>query len=297
MAKLKRKTRNILSIILVTLLTFGLGFGIYSIVSTKTKTISPTIFSVGGVSNNGEYIANKTSLYNEEMFECQGLRIERDFESTVKYEIHYYDVVQKYLGSVSCSDDNYVISEPFLNARYCRVVVKPNRTKDIGYFEKYSIAKQLKITVDKDQDYVDNHNVFNYDNNNYGFTVSGSTLNFNSSNVDYDSYYLQVAETKESFAYNRMVILSTYDLNANDITAVYNVGANCPKNETAINGNAISFNDKENVKNFVTEDGYYAYVITLKNLPENSDCYVVFNTLKSQAKPQVYLYSTPSIVQ
>lgn len=286
--KLKRKTRNILSIILVTLLTFGLGFGIYSIASTKTKTISPTIFSVGGIGNDGKHIKNKLTLYNEDYIECQGLRIERDFESTVKYDIHYYDVAENYLGSVSCTDDNYSLSNNFSNARYCRVVIKPqNRTKDISIFETYSIAKQLKITVDKDQDYVSKYNVFDYETENSGFNVSSGKLVKNSNN-DYNSYYVKVAKEKNYIA-DRLVILSSYDLKSKEITTVYNTSNFIP-NE------GFSAKEIKLGESFVTADGYYAYVIDLKTIA-SSDCYIVFNHLSSQTVPQIYLYTIPETQQ
>ncbi len=294
MAKMKKKTRNILSIILVALLTIGAGFGIYSIVSTKTKTISPTIFSVGGIGNDGNHTKNKLTLYNEDYIECQGLRIERDFESTVKYDIHYYDVVENYLGSVSCSEDNYVISEDYANARYCRIVIKPqNRTKDISFFETYSIAKQLKITVDKDQDYINKHNVFNYEYTNSGFTVTDNTLTFSKSITDFDSYYVKVADALTG-KYDYIVLLSTYNLKSGGITSLYSTNDTIPSGAEA-EGNPVEF-----TKSFETIDGYYAYVVSLNNINNNNnkaDCYVVFNHLKSQLVPQVYLYSIVNVQQ
>lgn len=305
--RLKRKARNILSIILVTLLTFGLGFGIYAIASTKTKTISPTVFSVGGIGNDGNYMANKRMLYTKDMFECQGLKIERDFESTVEYDIHYYDVVEGYLGYVECKDDSYVISGDYTNARYCRVVIRPsNRVDDISIFEKYSIANELEITVDKNQNYLVNNNMLDfYTKNSYFQYKSDGTATFNANNIEKSSYYVSVAEASESF-YNRVVILSTYDLVENGISAFYSTGSNKPENDTKLESATIAvlhLSDGEKyqsvVDSFVTKEGYYAYVITFQNKDSNSpcyvapkkDCYLVFNCLKTLAIPQVYLYT------
>ena len=84
MSKLRRKFKwkNIISFVLVGVLLVGAVAGLGSVFNKDTKTISSTAFAVGGINEKGNYVESKTSIYTKDMFECQGLSIEPDFEAT-----------------------------------------------------------------------------------------------------------------------------------------------------------------------------------------------------------------------
>ncbi len=298
MAKMKKKTRNIISIILVALLTIGAGFGIHAIVSVKTKTISPSIFSTGSLNVNGEYVASKKSLYNENMFECQGLKIQRDFESTVTYDVHYYDVAGVHLGEENVTGEYYELPTQYENARYCRLEIKPQGGKDISFFERYNIAKQLTITVDKDQDYTKHNKLQSV--NAYGYRFNDGKYEKPQKDEIACSPIL-ICDSQGNY-YNRIVILTNYDLNVGKIDTIYFVNNNV---ETTANTGAFVVDKKDlspdNGKKTIY-DGYYCYEITInpaedfKNvgtggIGQGCDVFAIFNFVRTQEQPQVYLYN------
>ena len=288
MAKMKKKTRNILSIILVALLTIGAGFGIHAIVSVKTKTISPSIFTTGSLNANGEYVASKKSLYNENMFACQGLKIQRDFESTVTYDVHYYDVVGVHLGKESVTCEYYELPTQYANARYCRIEIKPQGGKDISFFERYSIAKQLTITVDKDQDYTKHNKLLSVNENGLKFSKGSYTQN---TEDEIACSPIEICDAQGNY-YKRIVILTNYDLNVGNITTLYFINNNL---ETGENIKYV-FKELSTDNGKKTTDGYYCYEITVNptdfsGLNSAVNVFAVFNFVRTQEQPQVYLYN------
>ena len=81
--RISRKSRSIISGILLVASIVGILALAGSFFGKDTKTISPTVFSVGGINEQGKHVDTKTSIYTKEMFECQGLSIEPDFEATI----------------------------------------------------------------------------------------------------------------------------------------------------------------------------------------------------------------------
>ncbi len=296
MARLKRRTRNIISIILVTLLTFGVGFGIYSIASVKTKTISSTIFDVGSIDDTGIHKVSKTTLYTKDMFECQGLKIQRDFESTANYNIYYYDVAGDYLGKDACKDEYYDIANSvYSTARYCRIVILPQDGKEIGFFEKYSIANQFKITVNKKQDYTENNKLSLNENGDYVLkttTENSTTYKYANNGKLIACKPINVTTANKSAYYKRLVILSSYVLTEEEI---YVANGKLDASGTSVNKKLLSKTDesKDYLSSGNTTDGLYYYTITFTSddfASSSTDYYVIFNFLRNQEQPQVYLY-------
>ena len=154
--KVKFNVKNIVSIILAALVTVGVIAGIVAIANPpETKTISSTVFRVGGLNVNGEYIETKESIYTKDLIECQGLEIEPDFESNVEYQVFYYDYEQAFIRSTDKMTDSYEKDEDA--AVYCRIVILPIPEEDeevkIYFWEVIGIANNLKITVNRVQDF------------------------------------------------------------------------------------------------------------------------------------------------
>ena len=77
----------VISIALVVAVIAGLGV----LFTRETKRVSPTVFSVGGMNANGEYVNVTNSIYTKDFIECDGLVIEPDFEAQGSYQVFYYD--------------------------------------------------------------------------------------------------------------------------------------------------------------------------------------------------------------
>ena len=162
--KRKFKWKNILSFVLVGVLLVGAVAGLGSIFGKDTKTISSTAFSVGGINAQGNYEKSDLSIYTKDMFECQGLSIEPDFEATGTYKVFYYDSNKNFIGAtdeLNAEDGVYTRGDDFVNAQYARIMITPdvpvdedgNEVEDfkIRFYEVTSYASDYTITVNKEQ--------------------------------------------------------------------------------------------------------------------------------------------------
>ena len=144
--------------------------GITAIIGNKTKTISPLSFEVGALDENGKYKEDNQSIYTKEAFNCIGLRVEPEFDSQLTYDVYYYDyngvLIEKKLGFEGIYDEDFPI------AKMARIVVHPEIPEDIdddefkiSFFDKYEYARKVKITVDKNQEYLYDNCLNLYDAN------------------------------------------------------------------------------------------------------------------------------------
>ena len=158
MKKIKKSWVKILSLALVAVLGFAVIGGIAGFATRDTRTIPSTSFSRGGLDDKGIHVDTKQSIYTKEAFECSGLKIEQDFESHATYDVYYYDYDGNFLKSDKGLSGNYTADSKFTLAKCARIVIHPEipvdeKEYEIGYFEVYGIAKNVKITVAKDSSY------------------------------------------------------------------------------------------------------------------------------------------------
>ena len=154
-----KKWVQIVCFALVCVTVLGILGGVTASVTNDTKKISASVFSRGGLDENGKYVKTNKTLYTEEAFGCIGLRVEPDFEANLTYDVYYYDYKNNLIEIVPGLSDVYDVDYPL--AKMCRIVIHPEIPSDVsekdfevGYFEVRKIAKTLKITVDKNQDYL-----------------------------------------------------------------------------------------------------------------------------------------------
>ena len=160
----KIKWKSLLSAALAVLLFAGAIIGIATIGNKETKSISALSFKVGAIDENGVFVKSDTSVYTKDMFECQGLKIEPDFETTGTYQVFYYGEDKAFLGAteiIEASAGTYDKGEEFPEAKYARVMITPEiPTDDDGVaVEDFKIlarevigyANDYTITVNKDQ--------------------------------------------------------------------------------------------------------------------------------------------------
>ena len=188
MSKLRRKfkLKNIISFVLVGVLLVGAVAGLGSVFNKDTKTIYSSAFSVGGINDNGNYVESKTSIYTKDMFECQGLSIEPDFEATGTFKVFYYNADKNFIGAtdeLKAEDGVYTKGDTFAVARYARIMITPDVPVDedgieeedfkIRLYEVNSYASDYKISVDKKQN-AEKLNMFVVDRDMLGKVYSAS---------------------------------------------------------------------------------------------------------------------------
>lgn len=154
--KLKKSWKSIVSMTLAGLAIFGAIFGLVALskkVSADTKEIHPT-FNVGAIDSQGNYMDSETSIYTKNLFECQGLTIEPDFEATGTFSVYYYAEDKTFIGAtgnMNASDGVYVKGNDFVIAQYARIVIAPADDDQIRFYEVAGYADDYTITVNKKQ--------------------------------------------------------------------------------------------------------------------------------------------------
>lgn len=148
------------------LIVLGLGVlgGVIAITSHFIKkddvSIHPT-FKVGGLNANGKYVEDKTTLYTEDKFACEGLKVTLDFDATIDYQIFYYDVVDNYISSTDIMSEGFSGELP-LKCAYARIMILPNNDDDgkISWTEKIKYANQIDIKVSKNANKIEDRFVY-----------------------------------------------------------------------------------------------------------------------------------------
>lgn len=156
MAKFRKKLnwKGIGAIVLTVVVVFGAVAGLTALFGKQTKTIGASAFALGDINTEtGAYEESTTAIYTEDAFSCQGLRVEQDFKGNGVYQVFFYDSNGELLGKTGELTGTY--ESDFPGADSARVVYRPDsdNQKDfrIRFYEVGSYAKQLTITVDKEQ--------------------------------------------------------------------------------------------------------------------------------------------------
>lgn len=156
--------KKVVSLVLGVLIIVGVVAGGAMIFSSDTRSISPTAFSVGGLDESGEYVAQENTIFTEDLIECQGLEITPDVKSTCTYKVYLYDHNKELIEVTEALAGTYKLKNTAV--QYCRIMITPENSGEedytIGFFEVYSIANQLEITVNRKQNF-EVHNYFEAD--------------------------------------------------------------------------------------------------------------------------------------
>ena len=151
----KAKIKKIICIALAALLILGAVGGAIAIFGNDKRDISVTEFHLGGLDEQGEYLKQENTVYTREFIECQGLTVEPKSECTVSYRIFFYDQYKTFLKATELDDGMYTDVESA--AKYCKIVVYPDGYDDkdfkIGFFDVWGYADDIKISVDKKQNF------------------------------------------------------------------------------------------------------------------------------------------------
>ena len=154
----KLNLKSILKVVAFAALAILLIGGISSCFSDDTDTVSIFKFERGELDSNGAHVESKRAIYTKNAFECQGLEIVPDFDAHASYDVYYYDADDNFLDSVTGLTKKYTYDHSF--ATHARVVIYPDVPEDeseenyeIPFYEVYTIANKLNITVSEKQNY------------------------------------------------------------------------------------------------------------------------------------------------
>ena len=269
-----KKIGSIVAVVLVIALAAAIVAGVTSSVRAETKTLSPTIFSVGGLDENGVHVETDNSIYTKDAFRCSGLRIEPDFESHSTYDVYYYDYdlefVEAKMGLSKVYDEDY----PPL-ASYVRIVIHPKNSDDkdfkINFWDILGYADDITITVDKDQDFkYDMNNLYIDDN-----SETGKSFNYGEDNETltiFDSTVQKVSERIPVY-YENYDVYIRWTAVFNDYSAAVVVTEN-DKVIARVNRNMLGEKAGEWVKLELTLDSVeHGYELMVK-LPVDAECYI-----------------------
>lgn len=161
---ISKRTKEIFSkticVILVIFTVIGLASLTNYFISTfdddDLVTINPS-YEIGALTSYGKYLESDGAIYTKDAFKCDGLYIQPEFDSTVKYEVFFYDDLGNFVSSTGNIEGYYRDSIPD-DATYARIVITPiwdndidEEDKSINIFQIRKYSKQLTVKVLKDQ--------------------------------------------------------------------------------------------------------------------------------------------------
>lgn len=246
---MKRKTKNTLKTIALAVVGVGAIVGSVGIINSfvdksnqDMKDIHP-VFEVGGIDELGKYEAVENSIYTKEAFECQGLEVKVEFDSTINYEVFYYDVNANYLSSTGVQVGNLDCNVPD-SATHARIEITPNWEKleiekedeqVVKWYEVAKYAEQLNLRVFKDQVIIEYEDV--------SFFEDFATLNISSMiakneassiSLEYSSFvYSDVSFENEKISKIGIPVQTLADCTQDSIFTIYVIET--PTDYTSIN--------------------------------------------------------------
>lgn len=163
--RVNRKTKDlitkIMSVVLVIATVVGIGALVSHFVSNKAddngRVEVNLSYEIGGLTAYGKYEETKESIYTKEAFKCDGLYIEPEFDSTITYQVFFYDSLGNFVSSTASLEGYYTETIP-AGSSYARIVITPKwdkgtaaDDKKINIFQINKYAKQLNVKVIKEQ--------------------------------------------------------------------------------------------------------------------------------------------------
>ena len=153
--------KSVLATIVIVALALAALVGINNVVTSETKTITPT-FTIGAIdAATGSYVESTTSIYTKELIEVEGLVTELAYDANVTYQVFFYDKDKLFISAAEdlTESSRYDIPE---EAVYARIMITPDWEKinadveveedeeivyEIKWYEVTKFASQLTITV------------------------------------------------------------------------------------------------------------------------------------------------------
>ena len=158
-------------------------------------------YEVGGLDSNGNYMSTNASIYTKKPIECQGLNCNLVFDSTISYQLYFYDQNNEFVHTTGKLTGTFTEDGVPFFAKYVRIVITPNDDDKVTSMEVAKYAKQLNVSVNREQGFK------NYTENLVNIVIEGKLLNSSGEVVDSDiagagiSDYINVTSYKESMIF------------------------------------------------------------------------------------------------
>ena len=152
---MKKKTKKLLTVILSIALAIGIiTAGVFLLKPKDTKRIYPT-YHIGSINESGDFVESDDAIYSD-LFECQGLKIEPNFNSKVSYSVYFYRFDESFVDSELNLTTTYEAPENDI-VKYARIVIIPDRGDKseedykIWFWNILGISDDIKVSVNTNQ--------------------------------------------------------------------------------------------------------------------------------------------------
>ena len=108
-------------------------------------------YEVGGLDSNGNYMSTNASIYTKKPIECQGLNCNLVFDSTISYQLYFYDQNNEFVHTTGKLTGTFTEDGVPFFAKYVRIVITPNDDDKVTSMEVVKYAKQLKVSANREQ--------------------------------------------------------------------------------------------------------------------------------------------------
>lgn len=169
MAKIKRKTVNIIVTILTVILLVSVSSAVLFSKTAKEKNISTTAFVIGKITDNGEFLSSDDYVCTNKLIGVDGLTIKPKYNAKSKFQVFFYDINYKYVYNTEILSNKYEFIDAIPFVEYCRIMILPERGEQtaeefkINVFNKRSYVNEFKITVAKEQTFASYKDYFEKD--------------------------------------------------------------------------------------------------------------------------------------
>lgn len=109
-------------------------------------------YNVGGLDDTtGKYVKDESRIYTKDRFACYGLNTKLEFDSTINYQVFYYDINDNFISASEVLTSGITSVVP-RNGAYARIEITPLDDEDgkITRLEKREYSSQLSVRVAKD---------------------------------------------------------------------------------------------------------------------------------------------------
>ena len=149
-----KKKNTILKVIVAVLTVLLAGSVMFTVVQTTRDEGADLSFVRGGLTEDGEYKETIKSIYTKDAFEVDELTIKCEFDANLKYQVFYYDDMDKFISST----DEFTSSEKIVTpegATHARIMITPiwnvdTATEDqyVHWYQVQILANELNIDIE-----------------------------------------------------------------------------------------------------------------------------------------------------
>lgn len=153
--KKRNKKRGFIRTVLLGLVVIGLAALVVGLIrGDKTEvddddgyTTPKLAWELGNIDETGAYVESETAIYSSAFNLNGGMKIEKEFDSTVNVTVHFYSEIGEYISS--CNSNELELPEGAFSAR---LVVTgqadaEGNLPEIKFYNKASYYRQITVKV------------------------------------------------------------------------------------------------------------------------------------------------------